>query len=68
MEHSEVRIHIEKNATLGDNLFQFGGVWEGVINFHKLEGNLERTVCVSRSVGYTEEPLCGGKAGEALWD
>lgn len=39
-----------------------------MIKFHKLEGNLERTVCVSRSVEYAEEPLCRGKAGETLGD
>lgn len=46
MEHSEVWRQKEKNATHGDNLcvIQFGGPKEGVINPHKLEGSLERTV------------------------
>lgn len=36
----------EKNATHEDSLcvFHFGGAKEGVINPHKLEGSLERTV------------------------
>lgn len=36
----------EKKATHGDSLHvcQFGGAQEGVINPHKLEGSLERTV------------------------